>query len=63
MFTRTEKLRLDLPVVLPDVRDLRDRCVERLVTTLQGKPGISEAHVREDLGARSEEHTSELQSH
>jgi Zn2+/Cd2+-exporting ATPase len=45
-----EKLRLDLPVVLPEVKDLRDRCIERLIATLQGKSGIFEAHVREDGG-------------
>lgn len=39
------RLRLDLPLVLPDVDDVEDRCVERLLGTLTGRPGIDEAHV------------------
>ncbi|MHB1123153.1 MAG: heavy metal translocating P-type ATPase [Ramlibacter sp.] len=45
-----KRLRLDLPLVLPEVEDLRDRCIERLIATLQGKAGVSEAHVREGGG-------------
>ena len=41
----TERLRLDLPVVLPDVPDLRDGCVARLEASLGQKMGIEEAHV------------------
>ena len=39
------KFRLDLPLILPEVRDLEDRCVGRLTRTLVGRPGIAEAHV------------------
>lgn len=41
------KLRLDLPLILPDVVDAKDRCVTRLVDALVGRPGIVEAHIRE----------------
>ena len=40
-----EKLRLDLPLVLPGVDDAEDRCVGRLTDALSGRPGIEEAHV------------------
>lgn len=40
-----EKLRLDLPLVLPGVDDPEDRCVGRLTEALSGRPGIEEAHV------------------
>lgn len=40
-----EKLRLDLPLVLPGVDDAEDRCVGRLTEALSGRPGIEEAHV------------------
>lgn len=40
-----EKLRLDLPLVLPGVDDAEDRCVARLTEALSGRPGIEEAHV------------------
>lgn len=39
------KLRLDLPLILPDVDDVEDRCVSRLIQALAGRPGIAEAHV------------------
>ncbi|WP_143713512.1 hypothetical protein [Variovorax sp. RO1] len=39
------KLRLDLPLVLPDVDDANDRCVTRLLDALSGLPGLAEAHV------------------
>jgi Cd2+/Zn2+-exporting ATPase len=34
-----------LPLVLPDVDDVQDRCVARLIDALSGRPGISQAHV------------------
>jgi Cd2+/Zn2+-exporting ATPase len=40
-----EKLRLDLPLVLPGVDDAEDRCVTRLTDALSGRPGIEEAHI------------------
>ena len=44
----TEKLSLDLALVLPDVPDEQDACVERLTSLLRGK-GIDQAHaVHED---------------
>lgn len=39
------KLRLDFPLVLPDVDDANDRCVTRLLDALSGLPGLAEAHV------------------
>lgn len=39
------KLRLDLPLVLPDVADANDSCVTRLLNALSGRPGLIEAHV------------------
>ncbi|PZP27562.1 MAG: heavy metal translocating P-type ATPase [Roseateles depolymerans] len=41
----TQKLRLDLPLVLPDIHDAEDPCVTRLQDKLVGRPGIEEAHV------------------
>ena len=40
-----EKLRLDLPVLLPEVPDARDRCVRRLVGALEARPGVENVHV------------------
>ena len=42
-----EPLRLDLPVLLPDLPDARDACVRRLTSALADLPGISRAHVAE----------------
>lgn len=44
----TPRLRLDLPLLLPDIHDADDRCVDRLIAALSGRPGIAEAHVVRD---------------
>ena len=44
----TEKLRLDIPVLLPEVHDERDACVDRLDTMLLHRDGITDAHVVAD---------------
>ena len=40
-----EKLRLDLPIALPEVTDAADRCVERLLAEVQHRTGVQDAHV------------------
>lgn len=42
----TERIRLDLPLVLPDVQNLNDACVDRLIGLMQGRPGIERVHVK-----------------
>lgn len=44
----TEKLQLEVPVLLPKVPDGRDECVARLEDMLGARPGISEVHVLAD---------------
>src|SRR3546814_727694 len=44
-YDMTEKVRLDIPLLLPDVKDEADACVERLTSELQGREGLSEAHI------------------
>ncbi len=39
------KLQLDLPIVLPDIPDEQDACVERLVMDLAAREGLSKVHV------------------
>ena len=41
----TDKLELDIPLVLPEVSDTADACVGRLVAVLTAKPGVDRAHV------------------
>lgn len=41
-----EKLRLDLPILLPDVPDSADACVARLIAELEGRTGVESVHVR-----------------
>ena len=43
----TDKVVLDLPLLLPDALDGRDRCVQRLTATLTGAPGMENVHVME----------------
>ena len=41
----SEPLRLDLPVLLPDIPDVRDACVARLTDELAATNGVERAHV------------------
>ena len=43
-----EKLKLDLPVLLPEIPDLKDQCVSRLTGTLEGREGIFRVHVKSE---------------
>lgn len=45
MRPESQIIRLDLPVLLPDLPDLRDACIARLVTFLKARPGVVDAHV------------------
>jgi len=40
-----DQVRLDIPLLLPEVEDEADRCIGRLTTELQGRQGVLEAHV------------------
>jgi Cd2+/Zn2+-exporting ATPase len=41
----SDRIQLDLPILLPDVPDAKDACVDRLTTSLQGRAGIDRVHV------------------
>jgi len=41
----SERLQLELAVLLPDAHDGRDGCVHRLTETLDGAPGIEDVHL------------------
>ncbi|MDZ7691776.1 MAG: hypothetical protein U5K69_11735 [Balneolaceae bacterium] len=41
-----EKLTLNLPVLLPDIPDVEDKCVSRLIGTLEGREGVLQAHIK-----------------
>jgi Cd2+/Zn2+-exporting ATPase len=43
-----EKLKLDLPVLLPEIPDLKDQCVTRLTGTLEGREGIFRVHIKSE---------------
>ena len=45
MTNELSKLKLDLPLLLPDVPDARDRCVRTLINLLGARDGLAEAHV------------------
>ena len=47
---KTDKLKLDIPIVLPGVADAADGCVARLVSSLAGRPGVETVHVVEARG-------------
>jgi Zn2+/Cd2+-exporting ATPase len=41
-----KNVRIDLPLLLPDLPDTRDACVKRLVERISPRPGIRQVHVR-----------------
>ncbi|MGN6693566.1 MAG: heavy metal translocating P-type ATPase [Aquihabitans sp.] len=41
----SEKVQLELSVLLPDALDRRDGCVHRLTETLDGAPGVEDVHL------------------
>lgn len=48
----TEKLKLDIPIILPGVADAADGCVLRLVNSLAGRRGVETVHVVQAEGER-----------
>ncbi|WP_228893942.1 heavy metal translocating P-type ATPase [Pseudoduganella aquatica] len=40
------KIRIDLPLVLPDVQGDHDHCIARLNAALLGRPGIEQVHIK-----------------
>lgn len=46
----TERVQLDIPVLLPEVEDERDQCVARLQEQLSRRKGISQVHVDRENG-------------
>lgn len=45
--TPSEKIRLELPLVLPDVDNPDDRCVDRLIQALSGREGLDRVHLKQ----------------
>jgi Cd2+/Zn2+-exporting ATPase len=43
----TEKLQLELPLVLPEGADECGRCIDSLILLLKGRPGVEEVHILE----------------
>ncbi|ELX08353.1 cadmium-transporting ATPase [Janthinobacterium sp. HH01] len=42
-----EKIRLVLPLVLPDVTHPLDQCIDRLIQSLSGRPGLERVHLKQ----------------
>ena len=42
---RDRSIRLDLPLILPEIGDLQDACIGRLIQLLQGGDGVARVHV------------------
>ncbi|HRK69602.1 MAG TPA: hypothetical protein PKY73_18795 [Hyphomonas sp.] len=45
------KLRLDIPVLLPEIPDAKDACVARLIAEIKNRPGVEAAHLTEPAGS------------
>lgn len=42
------RLRLKLPILLPEVDSVRDECIDRVITLLKPRPGILDVHIADD---------------
>ncbi|WP_225860233.1 heavy metal translocating P-type ATPase [Chitinophaga pendula] len=40
-----QKLKIEIPLLLPGIPDEQDRCVERIIQLLQGREGIDKVHI------------------
>ena len=40
-----EKINLDLDIILPDVPDEKDACVQRIISSMETKKGIEKVHI------------------
>jgi Cd2+/Zn2+-exporting ATPase len=43
-----EKLQIKIPLVLPEVPDEKDQCVQKLMERLQGKEGLEKVHIADE---------------
>jgi Cd2+/Zn2+-exporting ATPase len=48
---QSERVRLELPLILPEVDDAHDPCIGRLVSLLTGRPGVEHVHVKTEEGS------------
>lgn len=48
--TNLQKISIEIPVLLSNVPDHQDSCVQRLIALLQAKPGIDNVHVKLESG-------------
>ena len=42
-----KKLKLEIPLILPEVPDEKDQCVQELISLLQEQKGLEKVHVSE----------------
>lgn len=47
---KADKSKFDIPLVLPEVHDGADRCVERLLAVLKARAGVDDAHIDKSNG-------------
>ncbi len=48
---QSERVRLELPLILPEVDDAHDPCIDRLVGLLTGRPGVERVHIKKQEGS------------
>ncbi len=46
-----EKIKISIPVLLPDLVDEKDQCIDRLIGILKNKNGIDNVHMKDDGSA------------
>ncbi len=46
-----QKLKIDIPILLPKIPDVKDRCVTRIIEQLESRSGIGKVHIKEGTPA------------
>lgn len=45
-----QKIQFEITSLLPEVEEANDSCNDRLIRSLNGHPGVQEAHLKEETG-------------
>ena len=46
-----KKTQIEIPILLPEIPDEKDQCVQRLITSLKDEKGIDDVHIKEGTPA------------
>ena len=42
-----KKLQIDIPILLPEITDKKDQCIDRIINTISNRKGVKKVHIQE----------------